>query len=131
MARNAVLTMGQWQARVNEVFTMARECRWPHNKILLCISDRIFTELYSKTAGQRMRYTSYIHGYVQGLIDAERRTIAMNEVEFCYLVEGVLYSTSKKETGKPKTEEFYSKGQGHILNDAPSGHYWIGTDKPY
>lgn len=131
MRKNTNLDMGQWKARVSDLFTDARMCRRTHGEILTMLSGRIYPELNRCTAGGRPVYTSYMKGYVYGLIDAQRDQIMRNEVEFCYLVDGVLYTTSKRDTGKPSTEVFYAANRGHVLTDAPSAHYWIGTEKKY
>lgn len=128
--RNQVLTMGQWQTRVNDAFSVIRLSHMTHADALGVIDRRIYGELNSRTS-TRARYSAFIKGYVYGLIDAAQAEIWRDHVEYCYLVDGALYTTSKKDTSKPKTDVFYARKKGHVLNDAPSAHYWIGTDKRY
>lgn len=127
--KNSNLTMSQWETRVAETFSVIVLSRTTHEHALEIINRRIYTELNSRTK-TRARYTQYIKGFVQGLITAHRARIFQNEVEFCYIVDGVLYSTHKNSTHK-STEEFYQNGTGHLLNDAKSGLYWKGTELPY
>ena len=130
MSRNAVFTLTQWEARVSEVFSIIRLSQCTHAVSLEIIDRRIYAELNSRTK-TRSRYPAYMIGYVNGLISAHRADIWQNYVEFCYDVNGVLYTTAKHETGKPKTEEWHARGEGHILARSPGAHYWTGTDKRY
>ena len=123
------LTMSQWETRVADTFGVIILSRTTHDHALEIINRRIYTELNSRTK-TRARYTQYIKGFVQGLITAHRARIFQNEVEFCYIVDGVLYSTHKNSTHK-STEEFYQNGTGHLLTYAKSGHFWKGTELPY
>lgn len=128
--KNTVLSLSQWETRVSDAFGIITIGRVTHAESLDIIDRRIYTELNSRTA-TRARYPAYVKGFVAGLISARRASIWRDHVEFCYMVDGVLYTTSKANTGKPKTEEWHARGQGHILAGSQSAHYWIGTDKQY
>lgn len=128
--KNQNRTLAQWEAAVADAFSMIKIMRCTAPKEWEILENRVFAELNSRTK-TRARYPVFVKGYVHGLLAAERKALYRDNLEFCYLVDGVLYTTSKAETGKPKTEVFYARNAGHVLTDAPSGHYWIGTDKPY
>ena len=130
MSREKKLTLTQWETRVSDTFGVITLGRVTHAESLNIIERRIYAELNSRTV-TRARYPAYVKGFVAGLIGAHRAAIWRDNVEFCYMVDGVLYTTSKAETGKPKTEEWHARGEGHILANAPSAHYWIGTNKQY
>ena len=128
--RNTVLGLSQWETRVADTFSVITLGRVTHVESLSIIDRRIYAELNSRTP-TRARYPAYVKGFVGGLISARRAAIWREHVEFCYMVDGVLYTTSKAETGKPKTEEWHARGQGNILTNSQCAHYWIGTDKQY
>lgn len=127
---NKILKMNEWKTRVNEVYSMVRICKMHSKKEMDYVSEKIYSELNRKHAGNRYVYPAYIKGYVQGLIDAQRESIWRNDVEFCYLVDGILYSTHK-DSSRRKTEEFYQVDKGYILNDCPNGHIWKDSDKVF
>lgn len=71
--------------------------------------------------------------YLRGYSDAKFEELQSGPYfEFCYYWNGTLYTTSKQDTGKPKLDydnreliDYVSSGK------APSGRYWIGTNKPF
>tara|TARA_R110002020_G_scaffold34910_1_gene105873 strand:- start:51 stop:425 length:375 start_codon:yes stop_codon:yes gene_type:complete len=70
---------------------------------------------------------SSVSGYHECLYDMN-----FNNLEFCYELKGILYTTSKIDTGKPSTERLYKKGLGSLLSKANNGaFYWRNTDKRY
>jgi hypothetical protein len=127
-----ILDMGQWEIRVNDVFSMIRFSRMHHAKSLEYINEKIYSELNRKHGKVKPKavYSAFMHGYVSGLIRAEHNRLYREFLEYCYIVNGVMYSTHK-DSDKPKTEEFYARNQGNILADSPNGHVWKGSDKIY
>ena len=125
----APLGMLQWQARVSEVYSMVTLCKMEQSAELDYVQKHIRTELARKW-GNRAVYSVYLQGYVQGLIDAQRERITRELTEFCYVQNGILFSTHKQSTHR-LTEEFYSAGKGRELGNLPNGIYWRGSDKPY
>lgn len=128
--KNENRTLAQWETAVSDAFCMIKIMRCTAPKEWAILENRVHNELNSRTK-TRARYPAFVRGYVHGLIAAEKKVLYRDNLEFCYLVDGVLYTTSKADTGKPKTEVFYTQNAGHLLSNAPCGHYWIGTDKPY
>jgi hypothetical protein len=124
-----ILSMMQWQTRVSDVYSTIRVCKMSYTDSLEYVEKHIYSELNRKH-GKRAVYNAYIHGYVYGLMVAARNDIWRNHVEFCYKVDGVLYSTHS-DSDKRKTEEFHSVGMGNVLSNAEGCHYWKGSDKPY
>jgi hypothetical protein len=78
----------------------------------------------------RPKFSTYLKAYAFGYIQAKRNHVMQNLVEFCYLVDGTLYSTHKDSTHQT-TEVFYKAGRGQELGEHPRAFYWKGTDKPY
>ena len=68
----------------------------------------------------------WVKEYVNGQ-DSVYFKMHYQHLEFCYLVEGVLYSTYKKST-RPTTEHFFSRDMGHVLSDAPNAHYYLDSE---
>ena len=124
------VTMSAIELRVNDVFSMAISCKMTSTELTKILVDRVFAPLNFRWANGRRKHSIYLSGYAQGLVDARRADIWRNHVEFCYLVDGVLYSTHAKST-KRKTEEFYSAGRGDVLAKAVGAHYWRDSDKIY
>lgn len=127
----SLLNESRWMKRVKYAFDIIRITRCTFDESRAIIDREIYTILHRKYSNGRKVYNQYIHGYVTALINSERANILEHDVAFCFNVNGKLYTTSKKDTGKPKDKEFYDAGQGHMLRDAPHHHYWIGTDKRY
>ncbi len=127
--RNTVLTLSQWETRVSDAFHMVELCRMTSRAMRDYVQSKINAELCRETK-TRPVYSRYERGYVHGLIRARETRIQNAMVEFCYLKDGVLYSTHKQSTHRT-TEEFYSSGRGAELANLPSGFYWKGTDKPF
>ena len=74
----------------------------------------------------------WVRAYFSGQADLLFKQLYQNELEFCYLLEGDLYSVWKKSTHKT-TDELYRAGRGHELalaneEQVPRAHYWRGTD---
>lgn len=128
--QKSILTLSQWQARISDVYNMARLSHMPHSKLMEYRAEWITAELTRKH-GKRNVYSAYVRGYVAGLEAAESARLYREFLEYCYCVDGVLYSTHKESVHR-KTEEFYARNAGHELSSAAvHGHYWKGTDKPY
>lgn len=129
--KKTILDMGQWKTRVNELFRMGVSCKWSQEQFGEHTQSRIYEELHRKH-GTKNVYSLYMRGYVWGMMEIHRDRIMREEVEFCYLVDGVLYSTLK-ETEKRKTDDLYKTHDSlyRVLPDMPSGFIWRGTDKVY
>jgi hypothetical protein len=123
------LKMSEWESRVAGVFSHAVSCKASFAEYLAYKDRHVRAELL-RQSGKRYIYSPYIQGFVQGLESVHWANLYRFHLDFCYLVDGVLYSTHKT-TARRKTDEFYARGEGHLLNNAPSGHYWIGSDKKF
>ena len=120
----------QIETRINDIFEMAEICKWHSQKLTERLNDQITFPLNYKTPAGRRKHSVWLAGYAAGYIAAKRNDIWRNKVEFCYLVDGVLYSTHTAST-RPTTEQFYARGEGSKLADSYGAHYWIGSDKPF
>jgi hypothetical protein len=130
--KNTILNMGQWETRVSDVFHMVKLCKMTQEDAIEYYKKNIYSELYRKVGKTKPKhvYSVYMHGFVYGLMRAEQKRIERENLEFCYLVDGILFSTHR-DTDKRKTEEFFQAGKGSYLVDKPSGFIWKGSDKVY
>lgn len=131
VAPRAVLELSQWESRVAELYSMARLCKMSHPRFMERRQAQVLAELTRKYGGKRAVYSAYVHGYVSGLMRAHDAALYRYHLEFCYLVDGVLYATGQHSETHRLTDEFYSTNRGHLLSSAPSGHYWKGSDVCY
>lgn len=123
---NSLLSLSQWDTRVSETYSIIIISKCTHQKSLELVDKYIHAELNSKTPKGRHRYTNYVRGYVQGLISAHRHMIWKDRVEFCFLVDGELYSTHKDSCHKLTSEI-----DAQILLSAKGNHYWKNSSKVY
>lgn len=126
----ASITLSELETRISELFTMAIICKYPSDELNAYLKTYIFDPLNAKYPSGKPKFSNYLKGYAQGCISVHRARIINELTEFCYLVDGELYSTHK-QTDKRKTEEFYQAGRGAELGNYPSGFYWKGSTKPY
>lgn len=126
---NRILSSMQWETRVSECYSMIELSRMPSADALAYIKQWIDAELTRKH-GKRAVYSQYEQGFVRGMCRARDNRIVRDLVEFCYVENGILFSTHKDSTHR-KTEEFYTAGRGCELGNLPSGFFWKGTDKPW
>ena len=128
----ASVTMTQLANRIREIFSAARSFKSTSDEINAQLIEKVTGPLNYRTPGGRRKHSNYLLGYAQGVIDSERENLFRNYLEFCYLVDGEIFSTHRqKDTTRRTTEVFYSANHGHILNDAPHGFYWKDSDKRY
>lgn len=129
-----VYSMGDFEKKVISCFHMARTFKQTTNFLQDELLKSVRTELVSSTPSGKRRYSNWMMGYVNGLIRANFYQIEQNEVEFCYEVEGVLYTTSKrKDSTKRKLRELMDekKPTCQEMDSYTRGHYWFNTNKPY
>lgn len=117
------VTMNQIKLRINDIYSMAVSCRMDHNAICDMLKERVILPLNERNKSNRRKHSQFMYGYAQGIIDAWRDKIWRDHVEFCYEVDGILYSTHKTSK-RSTTAQFYDAGQGSILADAKGAHYW-------
>lgn len=121
--------MNEWKSRVADLFSSAISFKLTSEEINARLKRVVWEELGSRTPKGRPRYSIYMKGYVQGLVDRHRDEI-WKLVDFRYLYEGVLYSTDK--SAKNNTNYLHSLNlPSEEWRKMKCGHYWTGTDKPY
>lgn len=126
----ASVSLSQMETRIADVFSMGIICKMTGEELDNRLREQIVDPINYRVPSGKRKHSVFLSGYVSGLIARHRSEIWQKHVEFCYLVDGVLYSTHK-DSDKRKTAEFYDAGKGNVLADAPCAHYWKGSDKPY
>ena len=126
---SANVRSSELQDKVRTVFNTATICKLTNDELIAKLEEEVRVPLNRKYSNGRAVHCEYLKGFVQGVCNVYRQQI-WNEVEFCYLVEGVLYSTDKK-SAKRSTEEFYSTNRGHELCNYVGNFYWKHTEKPF
>lgn len=124
-----ILSTLDWETRVGDTYHMVELCHMASAEANTYYAQQIDTELNRKH-GTRSVYSAYVKGFVRGMCRTRDNHIMRDLVEYCYVEDGVLFSTHKASTHR-STEEFYSSGRGCELGNLPSGFYWKGTNKPF
>jgi hypothetical protein len=125
-----LLDLDAWESRVKFVFDSARtDCMsWPDVKRLCDV--HIYPEL-GRRKSERRYYGQYVVGVVAGMIRAYQNIFYDSYVEFCYKVDGVLYTINRKDSQRPHIDLIIEMGRAAELQKAASGFYWKTADKIY
>lgn len=124
--RNKKLLMYDFEQRILSIFRDAAVYYWDHKKIMEQYKLLVNIELNSKTPKAKPRYTNYMKGFVFGYyLACSNKYYA--EMEFCYLIDGRLYTIAKKSK-RPSIEIFYGKNQANKISNAPHGTYYKDKD---
>lgn len=124
----SILSLTQWESRLFQEFSSAESYRSTHDEQNKRIAECVHAEL-KRTHGKRRVYPAFVQGYVFGLL-AAHRAAQWSKMEFCYVENGILFSTHRESVHR-STQEFYSSGRGCELGKLPCAHFWKGTDKPF
>lgn len=125
--------MSDIETRVHDIFSRAIIVKSTQAELLAELQAKIYEPLnYQYPVSKRRKHSPYLRGFAQGLIRAAQNDLSRNHHEFCYLLDGELYSTRKAgNTTHKTTNEIINAGRGQELCDTPSAIYWKGTDKIY
>jgi len=124
--------MSDIEVRVRDIFTRAICFKMTQAELLGEITAKIYEPLNYKYPSGKRKHGPYLSGFAQGLIRAGQNDLSRNHHEFCYLLDGELYSThNTANPSRRTTKEIYDAERGQELCDAPSAIYWKGTDKIY
>lgn len=94
------------------------------------VNNCILIPLKRKYPSGRSVHSQYLNAFAFGVYLSETKRILQDEVEFCYIVDGELYSTSKDTTHK-STNELYTLNRGEELLALSGNYYWKNTNKVY
>lgn len=130
-----ILTLSAWETRVANCFNATISYKHNQAQHLEYIDKHIHAELTRKH-GPRPVYTEFVQGYVKGLCCARRADMMQNHIEFCYVVDGIMYSVNKQST-HATTRDYCDKVNpetgGAVLcrDDTVRGLFWLDSDKRF
>lgn len=124
------LSLQEIEIKINNIYFIAKIRSYTGKNLTDVLNTQVFNELNTRTKSGRKRYTTYEIAYAKGYNKAKFNFLMSELVEFCYIVNGVMYSTYKKSSHN-KTEELYKENKGYLLGESPHAFFWIGTDKPF
>lgn len=127
-----ILTHREFEIRIEDCYHMARVCRMTSIAARDYLEKHVLSEV-NRTIGKvrpRPVYSYGMRGFVSGYCRALDNARYRNDLEFCYVENGILFSTNKDSLHR-STEEFYAAGRGCELPYLQSGHYWRFSDKPF
>lgn len=113
---NKKVSLGTINSTITSVCKIAVELQQTQQQVIDNLQG-LTKELYTKTPAGKARYTKYILGYYRGIRDVMHHN-HYQHLEFCFLIDGTLFSTSK-QTNKRSLEEFYATGKGYDLRSYP------------
>lgn len=118
-------TIEQIEIEIASVFHSAFICKQTSD-VLNTRLNKLLIELQSRTPAGKLRYPKFFHNYAAGFIAAKRRQL-QEKLEFCYLWDGVIYSTDRNST-RALPEDFF-KLSSKTVDALPKGLYWKDTTK--
>lgn len=130
-----ILGLSQWEIRIADVFSSTICFKSTQTEHLERVQKTIYSEL-NRCHGTRAVYSNYIKGFVTGYMRACDDAMMRNNIEFCYIVDGTMYSVWRESTHKT-TREYCEKinpeSGGAVLcrDDTERGLFWAGTDKRF
>lgn len=118
--------------RIENIFSRAIIFKSTQAEILAELTAKIYDPLHYRTPAGRRKHSPYLSGFAHGFVRAKFNELAASHHEFCYLLDGELYTThNTPNPSRRTTKEIYDAERGQELCDAPSAIYWKGTDKIY
>jgi hypothetical protein len=124
-----LLLMSEFEQRVDDIISMIQYTYGTQVGLMARYYSQVDSELISTTAAGNRRYSTYVKGYVFGYYMALSKAL-LNTMEFCYNVDGILYSTGRNGD-RPHISKLLNLAKYADLGDYPCGYYWSDTDKCY
>lgn len=123
--------MQQVESRINSMFNSAKLFK-ADAEYIRAEYTKLSTELNSRTRSGKLRYSKFLSAYAFGYRMALNNQLWQNELEFCYVYQGELYSTHKTSTHK-NAELLYlnRENSSSFMDSLERGHYWKGTNKKF
>ena len=127
---SAGISMYELQQEVRRVFTHATTFHLTDNELQELLTKEVREPLNRTWTNGKPVHSTYLKGYIQGAVDACREQM-WQQLEFCYRIDGVLYSTYKKTT-KRSIDELYKANRANDITNSIGNFYWKDrNDLPY
>jgi hypothetical protein len=115
------LSMQQVESRIYSIFSSAKL----QKSSAECIREeysKLSAELNSRTKSGKLRYSKFMNAYAFGYRMALNNRLWRDDLEFCYVFDGIIYSTHERSSHK-NAECLYYKGSD-FMDSLDRGHYW-------
>lgn len=114
------VTLDQIKVRINDIYGIAVSTGMSHTDICNRLAERLWQPLGERYPSGKAKHNKYLQGYAYGLVEAWRDQIWRHHVEFCYLLDGELYSTHRESLRKRTCDV----PDASVFCDCESAHYW-------
>lgn len=130
-----ILTLTQWETRIADCFAQSRIYASTQTLHLERL-DRVVNTEVNRKHGKRAVYPTWVKGFVCGFAGACDAAMMRNDIEFCYIVDGVMYSVRDNSTHLTTghyCDVVNPETGGAVLcqDDTARGLFWRGTDKRF
>ncbi len=123
--KNTKLKTTEFEERIDSLFRHANYWHWSQQELLSEYKRIVLDELDSKAPSGKARYPVAVRSYASGYYMAKDKQ-HLNNMEFCYDVDGTLYTTAKA-SNRPHWRQI---GTAAIKN-VPNGYYYKDKDVKY
>lgn len=129
--KNRKLSGREFCSQLDSLFGVAKSCKYDAQVVHERFAS-LLQELKTRTPSGKNRYPYYLRQYVIGYHDALHQHTWTNELEFCYVYQGELYSTHKTSIHKNAKLLYLNRENSSVFMDSlERGHYWKGTNKKF
>ena len=115
------ITMHDWKLRINTVFQAAIDGQLSHDVLSCLLKAHIYTDLDGKHDNWLPLYSDSTKNYVRGLVEQGFDRLFSDHLEYCYSLDGVLYSTHKSST------HLHASSVPTVLDYRTGARYWRGS----
>ena len=122
------VTRTELRSIISSIYSEARHFYLTQAEIQEKLNEKLLRPLNVCYKNGRRKHPSTLAAYVTGYIDAEREHFMQTELEFCYEVEGVVYTTRHAKDSKRLTIDGIP---APTLQYAPHGFYYKNKDVRY
>jgi CMP-N-acetylneuraminic acid synthetase len=120
--RNTKLSLTQVCNNIDYIYSSAKLNKYNANWVIAEFK-KLIEELNSTSPSGARRYPVFMAQYAKGYDMALHNQLWRNELEFCYVMAGNIYSTHK-DSCHDKAELLYDKCSSYLMDSLERGHYW-------
>ena len=111
----------EWKLRINTVFQAAIDGQLSNDVLKCLLKAHIYTDLDGKHDNWLPLYSDSTKNYVRGLVEQGFDRLFSDHLEYCYSLDGVLYSTYKSST------HLHTSSVPTVLDYRTGARYWRGS----
>ena len=122
------VTRTELRSIVSSIYSEAKHFYSTSADIQDRLQEKLLQPLNACYRNGKRKHPAALAAYVVGCIDTEREHFMQTELEFCYEVDGILYTTHRaKNPCRPTTADI----PANVLQYAPHGFYYKNKDVKY